>query len=86
MNGTSESGITLLLHAWSNGDDQALERLTLLVYEQLDRLAQYYMAREKAGHIPALGQAEGNRLEGSEAFLFSVRAIDAAHPDRLCPF
>jgi RNA polymerase sigma-70 factor (ECF subfamily) len=48
---SSVSGITLLLRAWREGDDQALEKLTSLVYEDLDRLAHFYMAHERTGHI-----------------------------------
>jgi RNA polymerase sigma factor (TIGR02999 family) len=51
MDGSTESGITLLLHAWADGDSHALDKLTPLVYEQLDRLAHFYMAREKNGHL-----------------------------------
>ena len=41
----------MLLRAWSNGDDRALERLTSLVYGELHRLAQCYMGRENPNHI-----------------------------------
>lgn len=51
INGASQTEITLLLRAWWGGDDQALAKLTTLVYEHLDRLARHYMAREKPGHI-----------------------------------
>lgn len=42
--------ITRLLQAWSAGDDQALEQLTPLVYQELHRTAQRYMARERPDH------------------------------------
>jgi RNA polymerase sigma factor (TIGR02999 family) len=42
--------ITRLLQAWSGGDAQALDRLTPLVYNELHRTAQRYMARERADH------------------------------------
>lgn len=42
--------ITQLLQAWSAGDDQALERLTPLVYNELHRTARRYMARERPDH------------------------------------
>jgi RNA polymerase sigma-70 factor, ECF subfamily len=45
------AGITSLLHAWRDGDDEALNRLTPLVYDHLDRLAHFYMVREQTGHI-----------------------------------
>jgi RNA polymerase sigma-70 factor, ECF subfamily len=37
--------ITELLHAWNRGDEQALERLTPLVYEELHRAAKRCIAR-----------------------------------------
>lgn len=42
--------VTQLLKAWTNGDEQALEKLTPLVYEQLHRAAQHYMTGERSGH------------------------------------
>ena len=50
MGGPVAHEITYLLHAWSGGDEQALEKLTPLVYEELHQVAQRYMAREAAGH------------------------------------
>jgi RNA polymerase sigma factor (TIGR02999 family) len=41
--------VTLLLKAWSSGDQGALQRLTPLVYAQLHRLAHNYMSREQPG-------------------------------------
>ena len=43
--------ITALLRAWTAGDEQALEKLTPLVYSELRRRAHRYMVREPAGHI-----------------------------------
>lgn len=48
MNTSSE--ITGLLLAWSDGNREALERLTPLVYQELRRLAESYLRRERAGH------------------------------------
>ena len=42
--------MTKLLLAWNAGDDQALEKLTPLVYRELHRLAHRYMARERPSH------------------------------------
>jgi RNA polymerase sigma-70 factor, ECF subfamily len=50
-NAPSAAQITLLLRAWSNGEDQALNELTPLVYRELYRSAQRQMAREKTGHV-----------------------------------
>jgi RNA polymerase sigma-70 factor (ECF subfamily) len=43
--------VTQLLKAWTTGDEQALEKLTPLVYEQLRRVAQHHMAGQRPGHI-----------------------------------
>ena len=50
-NGPSLDGITTLLRAWRNGDDQALDQLTSLIYGELHRLARGHMAREAPDHI-----------------------------------
>jgi RNA polymerase sigma factor (TIGR02999 family) len=42
--------ITELLLAWSEGNQDALQRLTPLVYGELRRLAHRYMAGERTGH------------------------------------
>lgn len=42
--------ITQLLQAWSEGDQNALERLAPAVYDELRRLASGYMKRERPGH------------------------------------
>jgi RNA polymerase sigma factor (TIGR02999 family) len=46
--GTHE--ITQLLQAWSEGQPDALEKLMPVVYDELHRLAQRYMAHERPGH------------------------------------
>lgn len=43
--------VTQLLRAWSDGQQEALEKLMPLVYDELHRLAQHYMSRERSGHI-----------------------------------
>src|SRR5262245_54942650 len=50
MTPQSPQEITRLLIAWSNGDEQALETLMPLVYQDLRRLAAYHLRRENAGH------------------------------------
>ena len=49
--GSSAHEITQLLRAWSKGDQEALDKLTPLVYEELHRAAHRYMAQERPGHI-----------------------------------
>lgn len=39
-----------LLRAWSEGDQEALDKLTPIVYDELHRLARRYMRREHSGH------------------------------------
>ena len=46
----SSHEVTSLLKAWSSGDEQALEKLTPLVYRQLHQVARRYMAGERSGH------------------------------------
>lgn len=46
----SNHEVTSLLKAWSSGDEQALQRLTPLVYRQLHQVARRYMAGERSGH------------------------------------
>ena len=42
--------VTQLLQAWREGDARALDKLMPLVYRELHRLAQGYMAHEHPGH------------------------------------
>lgn len=42
--------VTQLLVQWHQGDSQALARLTALLYDDLRRLAQGYLRRERADH------------------------------------
>jgi len=46
----SAENITELLLAWSEGEQDAFEKLTPLVYGELHRLAHHYMAGERTGH------------------------------------
>ena len=41
--------ITSLLRAWTQGDQEALNRLTPLVYDELHRMAKMYMRHERSG-------------------------------------
>jgi RNA polymerase sigma factor (TIGR02999 family) len=47
---SADSDVSALLRAWSEGDEDALEVLTPIVYEELHRLARHYMRRERSGH------------------------------------
>ena len=45
-----ETEVTKLLAEWSGGDQQALDALLPLVYDELHRLAASYLRRESPGH------------------------------------
>ena len=47
---TAPDDVSALLRAWTEGDQHALARLTPIVYDELHRLAHYYLKRERAGH------------------------------------
>jgi hypothetical protein len=63
--------ITQLLRAWSEGDQSALDQLMPIVYENLHRLAQSYMAQERPDHT-----LQATSLV-HETYL---RLLDSAHP------
>ena len=46
----TSSDLTQLLLAWGEGDREALDELTPLVYRELKKLAGSYLRRERAGH------------------------------------
>jgi len=45
-----QQGVTELLVAWGQGDKAALDELMPVVYDELRRLAQSYLSRERPGH------------------------------------
>jgi hypothetical protein len=47
-------GITQLLIKWSDGDQEALDQLMPLVYDELRRLARSYLRRERHNHTRRL--------------------------------
>jgi len=50
-NDLDTNDISRLLLAWGEGNQRALDRLTAVVYEELRRLAHYYMQGERPGHM-----------------------------------
>lgn len=46
----SSEGITQLLKKWSTGDEKALDQLMPLVYDELHRIAEAYLRRERREH------------------------------------
>jgi RNA polymerase sigma-70 factor (ECF subfamily) len=50
LNASPAADVSALLRAWSGGDRSALDKLTPIVYDELRRLARYYMSRERTGN------------------------------------
>jgi len=50
MGAPSIHEVTQLLRAWSAGDQDALDKLTPLVYRELHRAAKRYMGRQRSDH------------------------------------
>lgn len=48
--GRDSSDVTQLLNRWVQGDDQALQRVTPMVYDELRRIAGNVFSRENRGH------------------------------------
>jgi len=75
--GHPSDGVTKLLLAWSEGQDEALEKLVPLVYQELRRMARRYMYGERAGHTlqtTALVNEAYLRLVDSRKVLWQNRA------------
>src|SRR5215475_10145261 len=45
---SSRPDVTQLLQEWNNGDEHAIARLTVIVYDELRRLAAHYLRDEHA--------------------------------------
>jgi hypothetical protein len=99
MSESPDHEVTSLLQAWSAGDEQALDKLAPIVYQELHRTAHRYMAREHTGHTLqttalvnevylrlANGERPEGRLAGSRTLLCHLRSNDATRTDRFCPF
>jgi RNA polymerase sigma-70 factor, ECF subfamily len=69
---SSSHEVTQLLRHWSNGNKEALEQLTPLVYRELRKLAASHLRRERPGHT-----LQPTALV-HEAYL---RLIDQSRPD-----
>ena len=50
MQEQSTQDVTMLLRAWTGGDERALDRLMPVLFEELRRTARSYMRRERSGH------------------------------------
>jgi RNA polymerase sigma-70 factor, ECF subfamily len=69
--------LSVLLRAWSGGDESALDKLMPLVHDELHRLAHRYMVRERAGHNTLQTTALVN-----EAYLRLIDADQVKWQDR----
>ena len=84
MTTNSPEDVTLLLLAWSDGDQAALDKLVPLVYDELHRLAHRYISRERPGntlqttalaHEAYLRLVDGKRVHWkNRAHFFAVAA------------
>ncbi|HWC99148.1 MAG TPA: sigma-70 family RNA polymerase sigma factor [Candidatus Sulfopaludibacter sp.] len=76
MDSPPSADITVILKAWSGGDEEALGRLVPLIYQELKRLAHRYMRRE----------TPDNTLRTTalvnEAYLRLINAKDVGWQDR----
>lgn len=50
MSDADPQEVTQMLKRWSDGDAEALEQLTPIIYSELHKIARRYMGRERAGH------------------------------------
>lgn len=50
MAGENTQEVTQLLTRWGDGDAEALEQLTPIIYEELHRIADRHMRKERDGH------------------------------------
>jgi RNA polymerase sigma factor (TIGR02999 family) len=72
----SQEAVTELLLAWNDGDEQALEKLTSIVYKELHRLARFHMSKENPGHT-----LQATALV-NEAYLRLIKVNNARWQDR----
>jgi RNA polymerase sigma factor (TIGR02999 family) len=73
----SPNQITVLLEQWGQGDQQALDQLTPLVYSELHRLASQYLRRERPDHTlqsTALVNEAYLKLAGQHSMRWQNRA------------
>ena len=80
-------GITRLLRNWGDGDDDALNQLIPLVYDELHRQAHFYLSRERPGHtlqttglvheayLKLAGETAGQWETRSHFFAFASRIM-----------
>jgi RNA polymerase sigma factor (TIGR02999 family) len=76
MMGSSTDEVTQLLRAWNEGEQSALEKLIPIVYNELHRMAQRYMAHERPTHTLQ------TTAMVNEAYLRLVDSTQASWHDR----
>ena len=77
MNTLTANDLTGLLIEWGQGDKDALDRLTPLVYDEIRRIAHRYVQREREGHTlqtTALINEAYLRLAGSKNVAWQNRS------------
>lgn len=77
MTTLSKPNVTELLQEWQQGDREALDRLTPLVYDELRRIAHRYVQRERSGgtlETTALVNEAYLRLVGGQKIDWQNRA------------
>ena len=77
MTTLSQTGVTELLADWSEGDQEALNKLIPLVYDELHKLASRYLRRERPDHTLQTTAVV------HEAYLKLVNQRDANFENRL---
>jgi RNA polymerase sigma-70 factor, ECF subfamily len=88
---SDRDNVSRLLHAWSEGDQSALEKLTPIVYDELHSLARRYMRPERPGHSlqttalvnePYIRLADYKRMHRQDRahFFCCIRPGDAPDP------
>ena len=77
MTTISQTGVTDLLVHWSEGDQEALNKLIPLVYDELHKLASRYLRRERSDHTLQTTAVV------HEAYLKLVNQRDANFENRL---
>ena len=75
--GDENSAVTILLRRWQGGEEQALEELTPMVYQELRRIAGGFLRRERSDHTlqpTALLHEAYLKLAGQNATSWKDRA------------
>ncbi len=80
MNTPAPRGVTDLLVDWTDGDKAALDQLMPIVYDELRRLAERYLARERRDHT-LQATALGYHAHGMTGIEFDRAREELGVPD-----